>query len=62
MKSLVHVIGRIFIELLVITKDDDGDVDGTKHGKFVRLFEQTTLALEEGSALRISREYVGVGQ
>jgi hypothetical protein len=46
--SLVDVARRVLVQLLVVTEDDDCDVDGAQHGKLVRLLEQTTFALEEG--------------
>jgi hypothetical protein len=46
--GLVDVARRVLVQLLVVSEDDDRDVDGAQHGKLVRLFEQTTFAFEEG--------------
>lgn len=46
--GLVDVPRRILVQLLVVSEDDDSDVDGAEHGKLVRLLEQPTFALEEG--------------
>lgn len=45
---LVYVAGRVFVQLLIVAEDDDGDVDGAQHGELMRLLEQAALALEEG--------------
>ena len=37
--DIVDVIRGVFVELLVVTKDDDGDIDLTQDGKFVRFLE-----------------------
>ena len=42
-----HVARGILIKLLVVTKNDDRDVDRTKNRQFVRLFEQATLSLQK---------------
>jgi hypothetical protein len=46
---LVNVSRREFIKFLVVTKDDDRDIDGAEHGKLMRLLEQPTLPLEKSS-------------
>jgi hypothetical protein len=46
--DVVDVVGGVLIQLLVVAEDDDGDIDGAEDGEFVGLFEETTLALEEG--------------
>jgi hypothetical protein len=43
-----HIRWRIFVELLVVTKDEDGDIDGAENGKLVSLLEKTTLSLQKG--------------
>lgn len=48
--ELVHVGRGVFVELLVVAEDEDGDVDGAEDGELVRLLEETALALEKGSA------------
>jgi len=45
--SLVNVARRELVQLLVVTENDDGYVDGAEYGKLMRLLEQTALALEE---------------
>ena len=50
--GLVDVSRRVLVQLLVVTEDDDSDIDGAQHGKLVRLLEQTTFALEEGDRPR----------
>lgn len=46
--EVAHVRGRILVELLVVSKDEDGDIDGAEHGELVCLLEQAALALEKG--------------
>lgn len=46
-ESLVHVARGVLIEFLVMAKDNDGDIDGTKNGQLVSLLEQSTFSLEE---------------
>lgn len=48
--DLVDVGGAVFVQLLVVSEDDDCDIDGAEDGKLVSLFEETTFALEEGHA------------
>lgn len=48
--DLVDVRGRILVELLIVAKDNNSDVDGTQDGQLVRLLEQAAFALEEGDA------------
>jgi len=56
--GLVDVAGGVLVELLVVAKDYDCDVDLTQDGKLVRLLEKTAFALEEGdgSAQDVSSE------
>lgn len=44
-----HVCGRILVELLVITKDEDGDINRAQHGELMRLLEQTAFSLQKGA-------------
>jgi len=46
---LIDIAGRVFVELLVVTKYDNGNVNGAKHGELMGLLEETTFALEEGA-------------
>ena len=43
----MDVSGRKFIQLLVMAKDDDGDVDRTQDGQFIGLLEEAALSLEK---------------
>lgn len=46
--DLIDVRRRVLVQLLVVSEDDDGDIDGTEDGELVRLLEQAALALKEG--------------
>ncbi len=46
-ESLVHVTRGVLIEFLVVTENDNGDIDGTKNGQLMGLLEQSTFTLEE---------------
>lgn len=46
--EISHVRRRVLVELLVVAKDEDGDVDGAEDGQLVGLLEQTALSLQEG--------------
>jgi hypothetical protein len=45
--QVAHVGRRVLVELLVVAKDEDGDIDGAEHRELMRLLEETALALEE---------------
>jgi hypothetical protein len=47
--SLLDITRRELIELLVVAENDNRDIDRTKNGELVGLFEKTAFALEEGS-------------
>ena len=49
-QDLSNITTRVFVQLLIITKDYDGDIDGAENGELMRLLEQAAFALEEGSA------------
>jgi hypothetical protein len=49
--GLIDVSRGELVELLVVTKYDDGDIDGAKDGQFVRFLEQTAFTFEKGSSL-----------
>lgn len=53
--QVVHVGGRVLVELLVVAEDEDCDIDGAQDGELMRLLEQAALSLEEGSAARQSQ-------
>ena len=44
---LVDVTRGKFIQLFVVTKDDNSNVDRTQDGQFVSLFEQPAFALQK---------------
>lgn len=46
---LVNIARREIIELLVMAKNDDGNINGTEDGKLVRFLEQAPFALQKGS-------------
>jgi hypothetical protein len=48
-QDLSNVTTRIFVQLLIISKDYDRDIDRAENGKLMRLLEQATFALEERS-------------
>lgn len=50
--GLVDVAGRELVELLVVAKDDDCDVDGTEYTQLVCLLEQAAFALQESAATK----------
>jgi hypothetical protein len=45
--NLVNVARGELVQLLIVAKYDDGDVDRAKHGKLMRLLEKTALALQK---------------
>ena len=47
--SGIDVAGRELIELVVVTKDDDGDVYRAQDRELVSFLEKTALALEKGA-------------
>jgi hypothetical protein len=46
-QNLSNITTRVFIQLLVIAKDYDRDIDGAEDGKLMCLFKQSSLALEK---------------
>ena len=57
--QLPHVAGRVLVQLLVLAKDEDGDIHRAKHGELMCLLEQTALALQKGAGVRhiVSRRF-----
>ena len=53
-EDLSNITTRVLVQLLVVAKDYDGDIDGTEDGKLMRLLEKTAFALEKGSIDRIA--------
>jgi hypothetical protein len=50
--QFAHVCGRVFIQLLVVvSKDEDSDVDRAENGQLVSLLEQATLSLEKSAGV-----------
>jgi hypothetical protein len=49
-QDLSNITTRVFVQLLIISKDYDGDIDRAENGELMRLLEQAAFALEEGSA------------
>lgn len=48
-QDLCNITTRVFVQLLIIAKDYDCDIDGTEDGELMRLLEQATFALKERS-------------
>lgn len=44
-EGLWHVRRGVLVQLLVLGKDNHGNIDGTKDSEFMRLLEETTLSL-----------------
>jgi len=53
MQNIVNISRRVLVELLVGTKNDNGDVDRAQDRQFMGLFEEAALALEKGPARRV---------
>jgi len=47
---VVDIARAELVQLLIVSEDDDRDIDLTENTKLVCFLEQTTLALEKGSA------------
>lgn len=45
--QIAHVGGGIFVEFLVISKDEYRDIDGTEDREFVRLLEQSSFSFQK---------------
>ena len=43
---------RVLVQLLVVSKDDDGDIDRAEDGELMRLLEQPSLALQKSDRPR----------
>lgn len=46
---LPHVSRRILVQLLVVAKDEDGNIDTAEYGQLVRLLKETSLSFQEGT-------------
>jgi hypothetical protein len=46
-ENLANVATRVFVQLLIVAKDYDCDIDGTEDGELMRLLEKTPFALEK---------------
>jgi hypothetical protein len=53
-QDLSNITTRVFVQLLIISKDYDRDIDRAENGELMRLLEQAAFALEEGSAERLA--------
>lgn len=47
--GLIDVTRGEFIQLLIVTKNDDCDIDRAEDGKLMGLFEETAFSLEKGA-------------
>lgn len=47
--GLVDIARREIIQLFIMAKNDDGNIDGTEDGKLMRFLEQASFALQKGS-------------
>lgn len=47
-QDLSNIATRVFVQLLIISKYYDGDIDRAENGELMRLLEETTLALKKG--------------
>ena len=48
-QDLSNITTRVFVQLLIISKDYDRDIDRAENRELMRLLEQAAFALEEGS-------------
>jgi len=48
-QDLSNITTRVFVQLLIIAKDYDRDIDRTEDGELMRLLEQATFALKKRS-------------
>lgn len=46
---LVYVARRKLVQFLIVTKDDDSDVDLTEDGELMRLLEEAAFALQKSA-------------
>lgn len=44
-----HFARRVLEELLVVAKNDDGNIYRAEHGKLMSLLEETALAFQKGA-------------
>ena len=54
-QRLIDITRRELVQFLVMTKDDNSNIDRTQDGQLVRLLEKTSLSLEKGSICKVSR-------
>lgn len=47
-----HVSTRVLVQLFIVAKDEDGDVDRAENGELMCLLEKTALALQKGTVKR----------
>lgn len=48
-QDLSNVTTRVFVQLLIIPKDYDRDIDRAENGELMRLLKQATFAFKERS-------------
>jgi hypothetical protein len=49
-EDLSNIAARVFVQLFVIAKYNDRNVNRAENGKLMRLLEQAAFALQESSA------------
>ena len=50
LQNFTNITGRVLIQLLVVPKYDDCNINGAKNGELMRLLKEATFALQKGSA------------
>jgi hypothetical protein len=53
-EDLSNIATRILVQLLIVAKDYNRDIDGTEDGKLMRLLEKTTFALQKCTIERVA--------
>jgi hypothetical protein len=48
-QDLSNITTRVLVQLLIIAKDYNRDIDRAEHGKLMRLLEKTSFALEKST-------------
>jgi hypothetical protein len=51
-QDLSNITTRVFVQLLIIAKDYNRDIDRAEDGKLMRLLEKTSFALEKRPVAR----------
>lgn len=50
--EIMHIGRGVLVELLVVAKDENGDIDRAKHGELMSLLEETTFALQKRTVVK----------